>query len=55
MPTDDDDDDLLAQIGQLGAAMNAARDETLDPDVRAAAQHAAEAAAAKLPRDAEAS
>lgn len=46
MPTEEDDDDLLSQIGQLGAAINASRDP--DPDLSAMAQHAAEQAAAAL-------
>lgn len=47
---DDDDDDVLDQIKDLGAVMHAARDETIDPELRAMAQVAAEIAAAKLPR-----
>lgn len=43
MPTtDDDDDDLLGDIGQLGGAINAARDESLDSDLRAMAADAVE-------------
>ncbi|MEU1792504.1 hypothetical protein ABZ553_42815 [Streptomyces sparsogenes] len=43
-----DDDELLAQIGDLGAAINASRDENLDPGLQNLAGSAAEAAADQL-------
>ncbi|MEV7287818.1 hypothetical protein AB0O01_25145 [Streptomyces sp. NPDC093252] len=42
------DDDLFGLIGDLGAAVNAAKDSDLDPQLRALAQQAAERAAAEL-------
>ncbi|MEV7287823.1 hypothetical protein AB0O01_25170 [Streptomyces sp. NPDC093252] len=44
------DDDLFGLIGDLGAAVNAAKDSDLDPQLRALAQQAAEKAAAELAR-----
>ncbi|MEU5608475.1 hypothetical protein AB0H03_06905 [Streptomyces sparsogenes] len=43
-----DDDDLLAQIGNLGAAINASRDPNLDPGLQDMAGSAAEARADQL-------
>ncbi|MFJ5294899.1 hypothetical protein [Streptomyces sp. NPDC088348] len=42
------DEELLQQISQLGAAVNAARDESLDPELRALADHTAQEAAGRL-------
>ncbi|MER7874810.1 hypothetical protein ABTY63_14805 [Streptomyces solisilvae] len=47
-PEDDADDDLLGQIGALGAAIAASKDDDLDPELRALAESAAETAAAHL-------
>lgn len=44
----DDEDAELQQIAGLGAAVNVSRDESVDPELRAMAQSAAERAAAKL-------
>jgi hypothetical protein len=46
-----EDDDLLTQIGDLGAAINASRDENLDPDLQALAGGAADTAAEQLAND----
>ncbi|MET8831034.1 hypothetical protein ABZX33_34910 [Streptomyces sp. NPDC004608] len=44
------DDDLFGLIGDLGAAVNAAKDPALDPQLQALARQAAERAAAELAR-----
>ncbi|WP_171072380.1 hypothetical protein [Streptomyces sp. DASNCL29] len=44
----DDDDDLLGLVGDLGAAINASKDDSLDGDLRDMAGSAAEAGAEQL-------
>jgi hypothetical protein len=52
MPTNDDDDDaVFSQIAGLGAATTAARDESLDPELRDMAAYVQETAADKLRGD----
>ncbi|WP_158080319.1 hypothetical protein [Streptomyces sparsogenes] len=46
-----DDDELLAQIGNLGAAINASQDPALDPQLQGLAGSAAEHAAGQLSTD----
>ncbi|MFI7315372.1 hypothetical protein [Streptomyces hygroscopicus] len=45
---EDDDDDLLGQIGDLGAAIAASRDGSIAPELRDMAGSAAEAGAEHL-------
>ncbi|MCQ6250937.1 hypothetical protein [Streptomyces malaysiensis] len=47
-PEDDSDDDFLAEIGDLGAAIAASKDDDLAPELRALAESAAETAAGHL-------
>ncbi|MEU0807361.1 hypothetical protein [Streptomyces sp. NPDC005970] len=43
-----DDDELITQIGALGKAINASKDEDLDPDQQALASRLADATAEQL-------
>ncbi|MGW0712445.1 hypothetical protein ACWD4G_42025 [Streptomyces sp. NPDC002643] len=45
------DDELFDLIGGVGAAINAARDSSIDPTLREMAEKAAELGAAKLPKE----
>lgn len=52
MPTaEPDDDDVLTQVVGIGATLKVALDPTVDPQLRAMAQHAADKAAADLNRE----